>query len=305
MVSERQTWSIDDALDAVRRQFPGIVIARAEKLGGGIEFQVYRVFLDDQESFVAKFPNERWVFNDNDRGLDSFQLLGQERFLLGFSRENGIPAPSVKAILTPDDGPHILLLEFVATDGIAVDDFALGRIAKRLHGLPPPDIDLVAQRGRAASEVVAELTAERVAVVAGLAGPLGPVPDARRLQHLLAPIDRQPRLLHMDLRPANYLCADGQLLGLIDWSNALKADPLLELARVEEYGGLSGDFAAGYGLDPLQRAELEGPTGLCCRLYTAAMLAVVFLCEAPDPAPAAVRVERLKALLAKLAASAG
>jgi aminoglycoside phosphotransferase (APT) family kinase protein len=184
-----------------------------------------------------------------------------------------------------------------------MDEFALGRMTKRLHGLPAPDIDLVAQRGRAASEVVAELTAERIAVVARLAGPLGPVPAARRLQHLLAPIDRQPRLLHMDLRPANYLCADGHLLGLIDWSNSLKADPLLELARLEEYGGLSDDFAAGYELDRLQRAELEGPTGLCCRLYTAAMLAVVFLSEAPDPGSAAVRVAQLKALLAKLAAS--
>ena len=34
-------------------------------------------------------------------------------------------------------------------------------------------------------------------------------------------------------------------MGLIDWSNALIAAPMLELARIAEYGGLSPAFAAG------------------------------------------------------------
>jgi thiamine kinase-like enzyme len=104
----------------------------------------------------------------------------------------------------------------------------------------------------------------------------------------------------MDLRPANYLCRTGHLLGLIDWSNSLLADPLLELARLDEYSGLSEAFAAGYGLTRGQRESLETPLGLSCRLYTVAMLAVLFLSEAPDANMASNKVERLKALLAKL-----
>jgi aminoglycoside phosphotransferase (APT) family kinase protein len=104
----------------------------------------------------------------------------------------------------------------------------------------------------------------------------------------------------MDLRDANYLCRGGQLRGLIDWSNALIANPLLELARVAEYGNLSTDFAAGYGITARERAALDQRLGLCCRLYTAAMLAVVFLSEMPDPDVARLKVDRVRELLAGL-----
>ncbi|MDA9475252.1 hypothetical protein XI03_12245 [Bradyrhizobium sp. CCBAU 65884] len=105
----------------------------------------------------------------------------------------------------------------------------------------------------------------------------------------------------MDLRPANFLSRRGRLLGLIDWSNALTANALLELARVEEYGGLTDRFALGYGSTELQ-AELQRPLGLCCRLYTAAMLAIVFLSEAPDRSLATIKVKRLRDLLEQLRA---
>jgi aminoglycoside phosphotransferase (APT) family kinase protein len=293
-------WSVGDALVALGARFPGLFVRQVERLGGGIEFQVYRVSCGSTKSVVIKFPRERWVFNDNDQGLDSFRLLDQEKTLLEFSRANGIPAPNVEGYLTPAAGPRVLVLESIETDGTLPDDHELGRTIRRLHDLSPPEFPMVAHRGRAASDVVAQLTVNRLSVVEQFAGPIGAKPDVDRLRAVLAPIDHDARLLHMDLRSANYLCQSGRLRGLIDWSNALIANPIVEFARLAEYGGLSSDLAEGYGLQCTQMTDLDAPTGLGCRLYTAAMLAVLFLSEAPDPVSAISKISRLKELLAKL-----
>ncbi len=292
-------WSLDDALGQLRAM--NLRIDSAERLGGGIEFEVFVLRFRGRAPFVLKFPRERWISNDNDQGLDSFQILHQEYALLSRSHQYGIPAPNIIGYLRPDEGPHVLMIECIETDAVAVDDSQLGRIVKRLHELPLSRIHPIAQRGQSASTTVAQLTAARMAVVARFAELPGTLPTEEFLAHHLRPIDRFPSLLHMDLRPANYLTRQGRLMGLIDWSNALSANPLLELARVEEYGGLTDRFASGYGSSDL-RTELQRPLGLCCRLYTAAMLAVVFLSEAPDRNLATIKVKRLKDLLEQLRA---
>ena len=53
----------------------------------------------------------------------------------------------------------------------------------------------------------------------------------------------------MDFRPANILARDGEIVGVIDWGNALVGDPALEVARVAKYGLWDDDFATGYGPD--------------------------------------------------------
>ncbi|MCP1926378.1 phosphotransferase family protein [Bradyrhizobium elkanii] len=292
-------WSLDDALGQLRAM--KLHIESAERLGGGIEFEVFVLRFRGRAPIVLKFPSQRWIFNDNDQGLDSFSILQQEYALLVRSHRYGIPAPNVIGYLHPDEGPHVLVIECIETDAVPVDDFQLGRIVKRLHELSSSGIHPVAQRGQSASTTVAQLTAARMAVVARFAELPGTLPTKEFLAHHLRPIDLSPSLLHMDLRPANFLSRDGRLLGLIDWSNALTANPLLELARVEEYGGLTDRFASGYGSSDL-RTELQRPLGLCCRLYTAAMLAVVFLSEAPDRSLATIKVKRLKDLLEQLRA---
>ena len=108
------------------------------------------------------------------------------------------------------------------------------------------------------------------------------------------------RLLHMDLRPANYLCRRNRLMGLIDWSNALIAAPMLELARIAEYGGLSPAFATGYQLTPDMTAALDRETGIACRLYTAAMLCVLFWAQLQHREQAERQIIRLEELLRRL-----
>ena len=95
----------------------------------------------------------------------------------------------------------------------------------------------------------------------------------------------------MDLRPENILTRDGKIVGVVDWENALFGDPALELARMAEYGVLSRDFLDGYGgLD--WETQLPMSLNRLLRLDAAAMLAVVFLSEVPDPRRARFAVER-------------
>jgi thiamine kinase-like enzyme len=132
---------------------------------------------------------------------------------------------------------------------------------------------------------VAKLTVRRLNVVERFIGDLRWKPTVEELDRVLAPINTDGRLLHMDLRPANYLCVRNRLIGLVDWSNALIAAPILELARIAEYGGLSSEFATGYELTSEMTAAFDRATGIACRLYTVVMLCVLFLAQFQFPDP--------------------
>jgi hypothetical protein len=94
-------WSLEQAVDVIRQNGLKIRLNTLCKLNGGIEFQVYSARHSDRQVIVFKYPSERWVYNDNDWGIDRFQLLWQERDLLRFAGEHGIPAPKVLAYRWP------------------------------------------------------------------------------------------------------------------------------------------------------------------------------------------------------------
>ena len=61
-----------------------------------------------------------------------------------------------------------------------------------------------------------------------------PARDAfpERLRSLLLDLPSRPdRFLHLDFHPANVLVNDGEMSGLIDWTNARRGDPRFDLAR--------------------------------------------------------------------------
>jgi hypothetical protein len=142
------------------------------KLQGGIEFQVYSARRSDGQRIVFKYPSERWAYNDNDWGIDRFQLLRQERDLLRFAGEHGIPVPEVIAYFDPHDGPVVLVLEQINVDGALPSDSEIGETVRRLHGLSPPALYTVAQGTQLPSSTVAELTVRRLSVVERLIGDL-------------------------------------------------------------------------------------------------------------------------------------
>ena len=208
--------------------------------------------------------------------------------------------PEVRAYFDPHDSPVVLVLEQINVDGTLPSDTEIGETVRRLHGLSPPALYTVAQGAQLPSSKVAELTVKRLNVIERLTKNWRWKPTVEELDRILAPINMDARLLHMDLRPANYLCRRNRLMGLIDWSNVLIAAPMVELARIAEYGGLSPGFATGYRLTSDMTAALDKETGIACRLYTVVMLCVLFLAQCRFPDQAERHIRRLKELLGRL-----
>ncbi len=137
--------------------------------------------------------------------------------------------------------------------------------------------------------------ADRFAELAAFATGLPAAPSAERLTAVLAPRPAG-RLVHLDVRASNLRCGGGAVRALLDWSNALIGDPLLEIGRLAEYAlvpenGLDFDaIANGYGIP----VPADSAAFWVYRLDTAVMLALVFHSEAPDAALAARWVDRLR-----------
>ena len=133
-------WSLEDAVRVLHRN--GLQPESLSKLHGGIEFQVYSAQNCGGQATVIKYPSERWVYNDNDWGIDRFQLLRQERDLLRFVGEHGIPVPEIIAYFDPPDGPEVLVLEQINVDGTLPSDAEIGETV-RSRNLTPTLFDAI------------------------------------------------------------------------------------------------------------------------------------------------------------------
>ena len=111
-------------------------------------------------------------------------------------------------------------------------------------------------------------------------------------------------LLHMDYRQANLRTEKGEIVAIVDWSNALVGHPALELARIAEIGETGNEFLRGYAsVSPLPNINMLVET--IFRLDTATMLALVFLSEEPNPKKAPIAISRVRELHTKLGVELG
>jgi aminoglycoside phosphotransferase (APT) family kinase protein len=289
-------------LEPVRRELVAIAqpVTDLRVLASGLEFAVFSARWQGLP-VVVKAPWVRQIANDNDPAQDARDLMRQEAGLLRFARAHGVPAPEV-AFLHVDGDVDVLATAFVPSDGspARADDLA-GALAS-LHAATPPAIPLVAQPGEFAT-VLAERVSRRAGVVERLAGVRLGLPGAGELAGVLPAPGSPAALLHLDLRAANVLTVEGRIVGLVDWTNALVGDPVLELARLDEYGSAPPGFVASYR--DVHPHEAPAARELLYRLDAAVMLAVVFLSEAPDPREAPARVARAVELAAALGRAMG
>ena len=123
-------WSLEHTVAVLHQNGFKLKLDTLSKFEGGVEFEVYSAQDSYGQSIVFKYPRERWVYNDNDYGIDRCQLLRQERGLLRFAGEHGIPLPEVLAYFDPHDGPVVLVLEQINVDGTLPSD----RRATATHG---------------------------------------------------------------------------------------------------------------------------------------------------------------------------
>jgi aminoglycoside phosphotransferase (APT) family kinase protein len=275
-------------------RWPEWGVAELALVGTGLDAAVFRAGSRAFGEVAIRSPWTRWISNDNDPSQDARELLATEQLLANHMLAHGVPAPRAFALHRGDDDFDFLVSAYIPDDAGDADPAVFGAVLHRIHGAPvTAELERALGQADLAATLAIRLT-ERLRVVRRLSGePLREV-SAAGLRELLAGARYQPSVLHMDARRANIRVEAGEIRAILDWSNALLGDPALELARAAEYGVRSPAFDAGYGALPPAPAELEA----VYRLDTAVMLAVVFLSEDPDPAPARRQVERVQDLLA-------
>jgi aminoglycoside phosphotransferase (APT) family kinase protein len=96
----------------------------------------------------------------------------------------------------------------------------------------------------------------------------------------------------MDFRHANFRMDKGKVIALLDWSNSLVGHPAVELARAAETGETGSEFLKGYA-SIKNLPDVSPLVETIFRLDTAAMLALVFLSEEPDPERGLIAVNRV------------
>lgn len=268
-------------------------------LGGGLENAVFRA---DSAAFgpvAIRAPWARQISNVNDPCMDARDALRQEAMLAQHLQQYGVPVPAVFALHLGED-LDFLVSALVQGDGSLAEPREIGRVAAMIHRAPPPEVALLGMEGKSLAAVLAARISSRAGRIAGLVGRDLPMPPEEVLRAALDWPGARQRLLHMDLRPANFLARGGKVLAVVDWGNALLGDPALDVARALEYVEAEAEpFLTGYG-DPNPFEGVPGAVELLYRLDTAVMLVGVFLEEAPDPALAARYLARVKELLKAL-----
>lgn len=239
----------------------------------------------------------------NNPGVSASDLQFQEMALAAWARTNGIPSAQ-PVDLVDQDGCPVLVLEVFDDDGSGLDSAALGAVIAKMHLLPPPGLELVAQNGQRVGVRIAERLDQRYAAVRQRTA-LPPLPPVKRIADALESSLAPPRLVHLDVRRQNVRVQQGRPLSLFDWSNALAAAPEVEVARVEEYSAVASNgldyqaFRDGYASAGGVINEVSAAWPLL-RLDAAVMLAVVFDSVAPDPALRELFLGRIRGLLVLL-----
>lgn len=257
-------------------------------VGRGLEFTVYRARDAKGRAVVLRLAPRRFDSNANDPRVDTRALLTQEFEITRHLSSFGFPVAEPLRLHLGDapDVPDVLISRYVEDDGSRLDNRDLGRLLARLHGLPPPSLAPVATESRSGAEVILSRLTRRWNEVGRLV-PDWPAPlDRAVLADRLAGLTGGG-LVHLDVRSANLRRRQGQVQALLDWSNALLADPVVEFARLTEYARYAENeldielLRCGYAT--VREAPPEDATAmLACQLDTAVMLALVFLSEAPD-----------------------
>ncbi|MFI5713773.1 phosphotransferase [Kribbella sp. NPDC051620] len=231
-----------------------------------------------------RVPRSAMFRTANNAGVAAARLQEQERSLMVWAAEQGVPSVRVQDLIEVEGSP-VLVVDVVPDDGSALDGRSFGRIIGLLHRAPVPRLAPVAQQGRAIAERIARRLTERHAALSryGLAA----LPGEPRLAELVRAGSGPEVVTHLDLRRQNVRCRRGEVTALFDWSNALLAPAALELARLTEYAEIADnglpldDVLAGYREAGGQVAnDTEAWTVL--RLDTSVMLANVFDSVAPD-----------------------
>lgn len=266
------------------------------KIDSGLEFCILRADTPDG-SLAIKIPQDRVFSNVNDPHIDSKVLVDQEFQLMCYVKSHGITQVPEAIKKVEAEGFSMLVMQYVPSDQSTPDSFKLGQLLASVHNIKAPDIALSAQESEEIPELIVFRLRRRWGELQTFVQDLPPLPDDSLMLAALAELRGVHHLLHMDFRRANFRMDKGQVIALLDWSNALIGPPALELMRLSETGEVnSRQLLRGYAaIRPVPQTSLRAE--YLMRLDSAVMIALVHLSEAPDPKQAPKAISRVIELI--------
>jgi len=257
----------------------------------GFDYHADLASVRGQWTRVVLSPRAEVLDTSYEGSVDFGDVIERQAMAYVAAGSAGVPVPAVHLARHRRESQHgrsLLLLEQVPDDDSwsARSDIQLGGLVRRLHAIPGWVVDGGLENQIAWRDVVGARLRQRLSAAQPHLG-LSDLPDLERvLDFELFEAHKRSldRLLHMDIRRPNICVTNQRIVGLIDFANVIRGDPLFELARIRYSGLLSNDFLRGYGI--------EDPPGwlrsnaLLLALYEmdiASLLVTVAAEEAHDP----------------------
>lgn len=263
---------------------------RVEAWRSGTDFHADLAHDGDRLLGVVRSPRVALASTSYDGVVDFGAVLAKEAVAAELLAGAGVPVPRVLRLHRT-----WCLAELIESDvdfPVAPVLPELGRLTRAIHTIRP-DTDVLRPQRSWSTFFTARL-GQRLTAAARYTKVSVDFLD--RVETLLRRRDpAADRLLHMDLRPANLCVRDGRVVGILDLSNCLVGDPLLELARIRAYGLLDDAFLAGYGTPALDTLLLD-----IYQLDTEALLVLVSTEEIDDPNLREEKIHTTRQLCARI-----
>jgi aminoglycoside phosphotransferase (APT) family kinase protein len=270
----------------------------------GADYGAFRVSAPDLPLAILRVPHQEQMHTAYDGFVDYREVVAREVAVHAAVRMHGIAAPRVLAA----DTSHAiapwswLLLEYIEHTPVQElsppQEREVGRIARQIHNLSERDVGGPVLGGVGFLEFMRTRLLRRLESVAESWAVPGDVREwSDAYDELLSAYSPDSnRLLHMDLRAENVCVRHGQVVGVLDFTNAIMGDRRCELGRVMVYGLATADFQLGYGEDA--ETMFRDPMTSLYAADTAAMLALLARDELEDPDFEREMVGRTRDLLA-------
>jgi aminoglycoside phosphotransferase (APT) family kinase protein len=217
-------------------------IAGLKRLTGGATKQTWSFAATIEglsQPLVLQLSNPRAALAPGDPLAALPRVVGKDdAAMMLAARAAGVPAPAVRAVLTPEDGlgPGYIM-DFVPGETIARRilreggfaalraDFArqCGAILARLHAIDPAPLPFLQRFGAAAQVALYR----RVYESFDRPQPVIELGLAWAAAHL--PRERTPVVVHGDFRLGNLVCRSETIAAVIDWEIASLGDPVQDL----------------------------------------------------------------------------
>ncbi|GAA0329731.1 hypothetical protein GCM10008967_20270 [Bacillus carboniphilus] len=243
--------------------------------GRGVQNIVLMVEEQDMGRFAVRvpYPEDRQQFPNRERDRS---LLLKEADITNYCSRFNIPVPKVHHTFLSDELDFIIV-DFIEGDPTKISHKSIGEMVQKIHRIPVEPLFIRNQGERTIYDYMANRIAERVKFVKPIIDISSCIPNRNEIEQILAiPTNNKESLLHLDVRPPNLISKKGEIGAILDWDNALKGDPVLELMRVEESMELDfKEFMKGY-TDYSLLNETPMIVQNLYRLDTALMLTILF-----------------------------